>query len=113
LYLESLILEHSLDGSILTGGRKLGLEYHAKGAVSNYLALSVLQVSGFARDAVLGLLADDFYGHNIRLEPGGCATTATSLPPIRRVLKAAGRLADIVTAFVPRRTRLECGSSDG
>jgi len=59
-YLETLVLEHTLDGSILTRRRQLGLEDHAEGAVSHDLALRVLHLFCFSGKAILDLLTNDF-----------------------------------------------------
>lgn len=56
-HLESLVLQDSLDGSIFTAWRQLGLEDDAKGAIANNLALSVGQISVLASHAVLYLFA--------------------------------------------------------
>lgn len=58
MYLESLVLENTLDGSILSRWRQLGLENNAKGAVSDNLALSILQVPSLTGHSILDLLAD-------------------------------------------------------
>lgn len=63
-YLETFVLEDSLDGSIFTGWRKLGLKDNAERAISNNLALSVLQISSLAGDTILNSLADDLYDLN-------------------------------------------------
>jgi hypothetical protein len=57
-YLEPLVLEDSLDGSILSRWRQLGLENNAEGAISDNLALRVLQVPSFSSHSILDLLAD-------------------------------------------------------
>lgn len=59
IYLESLVLEHALNGSVLTRGRELGLEDNAEGAVSHNLALSILHVSSFSSNTILNLFAND------------------------------------------------------
>ena len=62
-HLEALVLEHALDGSILSGRRQLGLEDNTETTVADNLALSVLHFLGLSGEAVLDLLADDFcYG---------------------------------------------------
>jgi hypothetical protein len=60
--LEALVLQHPLDGGVLSARGELGLEHHAKGAVAHNLALCVCQILVFARLAVLDLFADDFCG---------------------------------------------------
>jgi hypothetical protein len=59
-YLESLVLQHPLDGRIFTIGRDLGLKDDAKGAIAYNLALGILHLARLAGDAILDLLADDF-----------------------------------------------------
>ena len=62
-HLEALVLEHALDGSVLSGRRQLGLEHNTETTVANDLALSVLHFLGLSSEAVLDLLTDDFcYG---------------------------------------------------
>jgi hypothetical protein len=56
--LESFVLKHPLDGSILAGRREFCLEDNAEGAIANDFALGVLQVPCLACDAVLDLLAN-------------------------------------------------------
>lgn len=58
--LEPLILQHSLDGSILTTGRHLCLEHNAEGAISNDFALGILHFPGLAGQAILNLFTYDF-----------------------------------------------------
>jgi hypothetical protein len=58
--LEALVLQHSLDRSIFSAGRQLGLEDHTEGAISDNLALRVRQVFVFTSLAVLDLFADNF-----------------------------------------------------
>jgi hypothetical protein len=60
-HLEALVLQHTLDGSILSAGRQLGLENDAEGAIADDFALRVGEVLVVARHAVLHLLADDFW----------------------------------------------------
>jgi hypothetical protein len=71
------------------------LEDNAKRAVPDDFALRVLKLPGFASDAILYLLANDFYAIVSLLPP---ATSYMNLrsPPILRVLKPAGRLDAIV-----------------
>ena len=59
-YLESLVLQHSLDGCILSAWRELGLEDNAKRAVADDLALRVCKVLVLAGFTVLDFLANDF-----------------------------------------------------
>lgn len=58
-YLEPLILEDSLDGSILAAGGHLGLKHHTERSIAHNLALCVGDLLGFARQAILDLFADD------------------------------------------------------
>jgi hypothetical protein len=55
-HLESFVLQHSLDGSIFSARRQLGLEHHAKRPIADYLALCVLHLSCLASEAILDLL---------------------------------------------------------
>ena len=59
-YLEALVLEYALDGSVLARGRQLGLKHDAKGSIAHNLALGILHISSLTGDAILNLLADDF-----------------------------------------------------
>ena len=58
--LKALVLQHALDGSILSGRRQLGLEDDSERAVADDLALGVLHFLGLSGQAVLDLLTDDF-----------------------------------------------------
>jgi hypothetical protein len=82
--LESLVLQHALDGGIFAAGRELSLEDDAKGAISNNLALGVRNVSCLARGAVLDLFADDFCSRWISRSrasrQGACVCRRTSHP---------------------------------
>ena len=60
-YLETLVLEDALDGSIFAAGRQLGLENDSERAIADDLALSVLDIAGLAGQAILDLFADDLY----------------------------------------------------
>jgi hypothetical protein len=57
-HLKALILQHALDGGVLSGRRQLGLEDNTERAVSDDLALSVLHLFGLSGQAVLDLLTD-------------------------------------------------------
>lgn len=56
--LETLVLEHALNSSVLPAWRELGLENNAKGSVSYDLALSVLHLPSFTGNAILDFLAN-------------------------------------------------------
>ena len=58
-YLESLVLEDSLDGSILAAGSHLGLEHDTEGAIADNLTLCVGDLFGFTGQSILDLLLDD------------------------------------------------------
>lgn len=58
-HLESLVLEHPLDGGILARGMQLRLKDDTERPISDDLALRVLHLSGLARHAVLHLFAND------------------------------------------------------
>jgi hypothetical protein len=61
-YLEALILEDSLDGSILAAGSHLGLEHDPEGAIANNLTLCVGDLFGFTGQSILDFLLDDLCG---------------------------------------------------
>lgn len=65
-HLEPLVLQDTLDGSIFSRGRKLGLKDNTKGAIADNLALGVLQVPRLPCDAVLHLLTNDLCDVNVR-----------------------------------------------
>lgn len=58
-YLESLVLKHSLDGSILAAGGHLGLEDDTKRSIAHDLALGIRDLLGFTGEAILDLFAND------------------------------------------------------
>jgi hypothetical protein len=58
MYLEPLILKNTLDGSVLSRWRKLGLENDTEGTISDNFALGILQISGLARHSILNLFTD-------------------------------------------------------
>lgn len=58
-YLEPLVLEHSLDGSILTTGCELGLEDDTERAIADDLALCILHFLRLPSQSVLDLFAYD------------------------------------------------------
>jgi hypothetical protein len=58
-YLEALILEDSLDGSIFAAGSHLGLEHDTEGAIADNLTLCVGDLFGFTGQSILDLLLDD------------------------------------------------------
>ena len=59
-YLEPLVLQNALDGCVLVRGRQFGLEDDAERPIADDLALGILEIPRFARDAVLHFLADEF-----------------------------------------------------
>lgn len=59
VYLEALVLQHTLDGSVLTRGRQLRLEHNTEGAVADDLALRVLHISRLAGNTILHFFTDD------------------------------------------------------
>ena len=61
IYLESLVLQDSLDCGIFTTWRQLGLEDNTEGAISNNLALSVGNIPGLASRTVLNFFSNDLY----------------------------------------------------
>jgi hypothetical protein len=92
VYLESLVLEDTLDGSIFARRGQLGLEDNTERTVAYDLALRVLQVSGFACDAVLYFLADNFYTNTQplwRRDHWMSRASGVGLPPMRRELNEA------------------------
>lgn len=58
-YLEPLVLEDSLNGSILAAGGHLGLENHTKGSIAHDLALSVGDLFVLASKAILDLFTNN------------------------------------------------------
>lgn len=56
--LEALVLEHTLDGSIFTTGRELGLEDDTEGTVADNFALGVLHLFCLSSQAILDLFAN-------------------------------------------------------
>ena len=59
-YLETLVLQDSLNSCVLSIWRELGLEYYTERPVSNNLALGILHFFGLASQTILYFLADDF-----------------------------------------------------
>lgn len=96
-HLEALVLEHALDGGILTTGRQLGLEDYTKGAVADNLALRVCEVLVVARQAILDLFVDNFCRGLVSrtaIDRGG-GTRATAYHPFlarRRPMAGSGSL---------------------
>lgn len=60
-YLETLVLEHSLDRRVFTAWRQLGVEDDSERPIANNLALRVGKLSGLTSQAILDLLADYFW----------------------------------------------------
>lgn len=61
IYLESLVLQDSLDCGIFTTWRQLGLEDDTERAISNNLALSVGNIPGLTSRTVLNFFSNDLY----------------------------------------------------
>ena len=61
-YLESLVLQDSLDGGVLPTGGHLGLEDHTERAIAYNLALGVGNFLGLAGQAVVDLFVDNLCG---------------------------------------------------
>lgn len=59
-YLETLILEDTLDSSILARWGKLSLEDDTERTIADNFALGILKLSGFASYSILDALTDDF-----------------------------------------------------
>lgn len=57
--LEALVLQHSLDGSVLPAGRQLGLEDDTERAIADDFALSILHLFRFTSQAILDLFANN------------------------------------------------------
>lgn len=105
-YLETLILEHALDGRILARGGKLGLEYDTERTVANNLALGILEISGFASQSILDALTDHLCDGVSTWAKGGFCCEARGprsgcLPPIRKLLNAPGRCDDMLQESGP------------
>lgn len=98
-HLETLVLEDSLDGSVLAAGGHLGLKHHTERSIAHDLALGVRDLLGFARQAILDLFADDLCaaGEQDKLV-GNTAIDGRKgfLPPMRKLGKSPGRLCDMV-----------------
>ena len=58
-YLEALVLQDSLDGSVLAAGGHLGLKHDTKRSIADDLALSIRDLLVLACQAILDLFADD------------------------------------------------------
>lgn len=58
-YLESLVLEDTLNRCVLVGGRQFRLKDDAKGAIAYNFALGVLQVPRFSGHSILNLFVDN------------------------------------------------------
>ncbi len=58
-YLEALVLENALDGSIFSVWGELCLKNNTKGAIAHDLALRILHLLRFAGQAILYFLAND------------------------------------------------------
>lgn len=65
IYLEPLILEDSLDGSIFPARSHLGLKHDTEGAIAHDLALGVGDLLGFASQSILDLLPDDLWTRSV------------------------------------------------
>ena len=61
IHLEALVLQYPLDSCVFPVRRKLCLEYHAKGAVANNLALRILDLFRLASKTILDLFSDHLY----------------------------------------------------
>ena len=59
-YLESLVLQHTLDGSVFPARGEFRVEDDTERAISDYFALRVGQIAGLAGEAILDSLADNF-----------------------------------------------------
>ena len=99
-YLEALVLQHALDGGILTRRRQFGLENDTEGAIADDLALGVLHLLGLPSKAVLDLLTDDFYCSGQHCTARRARHAWLNIPPILRLEKADGRFCDIVRCAV-------------
>jgi hypothetical protein len=62
--LESLVLQDSLDGSVLTIGSQLRLEHYTERAVAHNLALRVLHFPVFASNSILHFFPNDICVEN-------------------------------------------------
>lgn len=67
IYLEPLILQDSLDGSIFPARSHLGLKHNTERTIAHNLALSVGDLLGFAGESILDLLADDLLRERLDL----------------------------------------------
>ena len=90
--LEAFILKDPLDCSVLPVGRELCLEDHSERAVAYNLALRVLHLPRFTREAILDFLADYLYsGSQLRpLMDGGQSREGTYPPCASSKMLRAG-----------------------
>jgi hypothetical protein len=58
-YLEPLVLQDSLDGSVLAAGGHLGLKHDTERSIADDLALGIRDLLVLACQAILDLFADD------------------------------------------------------
>jgi hypothetical protein len=97
--LEALVLENPLDGGIFATGGHLCLEHNTEGAISDYLALSVLHLLGLPRESILDFFSYDFCCRRTHInyqkskKRGG-----KHIPPIRKPENTPGRFWDITEA---------------
>jgi hypothetical protein len=68
--LETLVLEHTLDGSIFAAGGQLGLEDNTEGTVADNLALGVLHLFCLSGQAILDLFANYLCTASVRAKHG-------------------------------------------
>jgi len=95
IYLESLVLEDSLDRRVLTTGGHFGLEDHAERAIAYNLALRVGNFLGLAGQAIVDLFVDNLYRGEGQLR-GSIYQPLTDLPPMRPDGSNPGRLCDMM-----------------
>lgn len=110
--LEPLVLQYSLDSSILTTGWHFCLEHNAEGAISNNFALGVLHFFCFASQTILDLFTYDFYAIQTTIShydsrKGANNRNWDNSPPIRRPEKTPDRFCDITEVADKRPVKTE------
>lgn len=83
-HLEAFVLQDPLDGSIFTTGGQLGLEDYTKRAITDNLALGVLDFACLAGESILDLLSNDFCKDFVSVGNQRAAGQNGDVPPMRK-----------------------------